>query len=242
MEHDECYFSAGSKILICGASGSGKSSFIVQSLKDGLFEDPIGSIFVAGPNEHSYVAQEIGKWLLSKRSKTKLYFQIGSPSLEECESWCNKNCTAGYGLLILDDLFIEAFKNLETVSLFTVNARQKKITVVITTHALSEKSASHLSVCNYNSNFLVVFKNLRGGKPIYNLGSEIFASGEAKTLVHIYQHATGALPYTYLCIDSRPTSPNCRRFVTCILEREQKEGLSQFYEIPNFCSCSECGS
>jgi hypothetical protein len=242
MEHAGSYFSAGSKILICGASGSGKSSFIVQSLKDGLFEDPIASILVAGPNENSYVAQEIWEWLVSKKSSTNLYFQIGPPSLEECDSWYNENCSEGYGLLILDDLFIETFKNLESVSLFTVNSRLKKITVVVTTHALSEKSASHLSVCNYNANFLIVFKNLRAGKPIYNLGTDIFASGEAKTLVHIYQHATGAEPYTYLCIDSRPTSTNCRRFVTRILEREQKEGLSQFYEIPNFCSCSECDS
>ena len=188
------------KWCLVGSSGSGKTNFCLQIIKNALriLDEPPSKILIIY-KEFQPIYLEFNNHI-----PTKIYNEDEIDLEKETEN--NKENL----LMICDDLYFSAKIN-EVADHFLIKARHRNTSWIVLTQSIFNHSA--LKNISRNSTHITLFKSVRLNEP------HIFFSQlrpkSSKVLQDIYKQATET-SYSYLDIDLSQTCPDRLRYKTDI--------------------------
>lgn len=156
-------FKSGTNILVYGVSGSGKTTFVLEILKQRLITDFPKKIF------YFYkVKQPFMDTFHKEFTNIKVEFIEGLPN-DELD---NGECVA-----VLDDLLLENQK--KASELFIFKSHHLNITVFFLTQNLYPKN-DHIRLMTLNAHYMVLFADMRSQRQINSLANQLFASNKSR--------------------------------------------------------------
>ena len=181
-------------LVLAGVSGSGKTHFCVELLKNasGIMEKP--------PSRVIYFYNQWSSPLFDELQRLHLVHEFvqGNPTMDQVREICSEHSNA---LFIIDDLALQT--NLDTAELFTVGRSKLDCNIIFMTQNLFERSGVFRTL-SINSSAICIFKMIRDKTTILNFAKQ-FAPGNTRWLLDAYKHATQQ-PYTYLFFDMHQRS------------------------------------
>lgn len=117
------------------------------------------------------------------------------------------------GLLMLDDLMVEASKSRDMTQLLTRDTHHSDLFTITLCQNLYPGGREQVSQ-NRNYHYAVLFKNPADTRYVKALGNRWL--GDSQAFWEIYKRATDN-PYGYLVVDNHPRTPEALRFRTHLL-------------------------
>lgn len=184
-------FTAGSPIMICGPTATGKTFWTNKLLSNDMFTQPVSSILYCYGVYQSFY---------DEMSIPNLTFHEGIPSSETIEELNDGK----FHIIVLDDLMEIIIKNTDTQNLFTKYCHHFKITAIFLTQNVFAQGPCSRSI-SVNTHILVLFANKRDESQAQRLGKQLYPDN-SKGFMEVYKDAT-SIPYGYLVVDCDPSSP-----------------------------------
>ena len=217
MSHDSCEgnmalvkFKPYSNYVVCGATQSGKSTFMFKLFKhmDSMFEchTPTQVLYCYGIYQPLY--DDI------KSACPFVTFKEGIPSASDIEKFASQQ---NHKVIVLDDLLGEVVQNVEMEKLFILGSHHKKLSVFFLQQNLYQQGRYSRTIA-LNTAYLILFRNIRDSSQILYLSRQISPSNP-QALVEAYKDAT-SIKYGYLVIDCSPHSDDRYRWRTKIWPEE----------------------
>ena len=122
--------------------------------------------------------------------------------------------------VIIDDLMKDATKNKDVSELFVEGAHHRNLSTTCVMQNLFNKGKENRTI-SLNSQYLVLFKNLRDQQQIATLARHIY-SGHSEKLLDASRRAT-EVPHRSLVVDSKQSTPDAQRLQTNIFSDEMTE-------------------
>lgn len=188
-------------MLVCGASGSGKSIFTRRLLHNNsnlVVNSPTRIVWCYGVWQSGFAQDDLG-----------IEYHCGLPTVDMLRE--------GNVLLVIDDLMQQAKSSTIVSDIFTKYSHHNNITCICLMQNLFPKG-SEIRNISLNSNYIVLMKNSRDAAQIRHLARQMYPGG-SKFLIKAYEDATKD-PYSYLLLDFRNTTPEYGRVRTGILPGE----------------------
>ena len=194
-------FKACSTMMISGATGTGKTTFIHRLLESkNTFTKPVSKIIYC---------YGVYQPLFDRMRKDIPNIEFHEGIFSELDYDGNRN------IIIFDDLASQIMNNKTVETYFTQGAHHKCYTVIFITQNLFSQGKCARTI-TLNTHYLILFKNLRDGQQILNLGKQIYP-GKGQILVEAYTDATSHA-YNYLVVDMSPHSEDRYRLRSNIFE------------------------
>ena len=168
-------------MLVCGASGSGKTQFTKKLIQE-------EQMFASKPKR---VVWCYGIWQPSF-TETSVEYHEGLPTHEILEQ--------GNMVLVIDDLMQEAKSSHIVSDIFTKHSHHRSITCICLIQNLFPKGSEMRNI-SLNADYLVLMKNPRDRAQIRHLAVQMYP-GNTKFLLSSYEDATKQ-PYSYIFLDCR---------------------------------------
>jgi GTPase SAR1 family protein len=176
----------GSKLLLIGKSGVGKSQFMERLIKYRNF------IFEPSDYRVIFVYKFEQPWFKDYRETIEFSHKLIPPDID------GERPT----LLFVDDLVENEFDDMQ--GWFLRNCRHLKTTITVNYQSLFNNSSAWRCI-SQNVDFLFLFYTARSAYQVSLLARQIFGSSEqAKQVVELY-HKCVAQPFGYLLFDLRPS-------------------------------------
>ena len=197
-------FKENFKLFISGCSGCGKTTFVVNMIKN------LEAVCKQPPNHVLYFYKEWQPKFDYMMKNLGVVFEEDNVSM------------AGYiqkltspTLVIFDDMMNSA--NLKEVAkLFTVHGRHMDLSLVFISQRLFNNNEFFRQI-SQNSDYICVFKNPRNAMEIRNLAMQI--TPQSLELLHIFKAATEK-PHSYLVINLTQDCPPQVKFVSNFFESD----------------------
>ena len=170
-------------MLVCGASGSGKSVFARKLIANRA----------AMTNPPQKIIWCYGVWQENFSNAKTITYHEGLPTPEILDE--------GNMILVLDDLMQQAKSSVVVSDIFTKYSHHRNITCICLMQNLFPKGRESRNI-SLNSNYIVLMKNSRDRAQIQHLARQVFPQNP-KFLVDAHEDATKA-PYSYLLLDFTP--------------------------------------
>lgn len=203
LSADELLFKHPFNMVIGGASGSGKTEWVMKFLKNysRLIAPTIDNVLYCYGVYNSNVLnmQELGVETHFGLPTEKMVRDRQKPLL-----------------LILDDLMLEAKSDFLDL-LFTRGSHHWDVSIMFITQNMFEKS---LKTARNNAHYLVLLRNPSGQLQIRNLGTQLFPRNLSYFL-DAYKDATQR-NFGYLLVDMHPSSSEMLRLRTNVLTGENQ--------------------
>lgn len=192
METYDASLKHPSSVIIAGQSGSGKTYFTRELLRNRKY-------FTPNPPKHVIYIYKEWQPLYDEMKKEKLidHFVSGMPSEDEIKEIMNTYKKNG-SILIFDDLMSDIGKSVENC--FTVYSHHLNCTVVLLIQSLFLECKSY-KTCSLNAHYIVLMKNKRDGASVSFLARQI-SPYNTRYITEAYLKATRK-PYSYLLFDLR---------------------------------------
>ena len=196
--------------VVCGATKSGKSTWIKRLLKERnhVFEAiaPTRVRYCYGTYDPSY------EHLTHNDQEVSIH--EGLPTKQQVLDWCKGQ---EHLLVVIDDLMSDVVTSRDIEELFTRGCHHNKISVIFVTQNLFAQGrvARNLAL---NTSYLVLFKNVRDRNQVTCLGRQVFP-GKTDRFLRAYEEATKPL-YGYLILDLTPKCPERFRVRTRTWHRQ----------------------
>jgi|GWRWMinimDraft_13_1066021.scaffolds.fasta_scaffold01072_2 GTPase SAR1 family protein len=192
METYDASLKHPSSIIIAGQSGSGKSYFTRELLRN-------KNSFTPKPPKHVIYVYKEWQPLYDVMLKEQLIdeFIRGMPSEEKIKSIMKKHKKDG-SVMIFDDLMSDIGKPI--ANCFTVYSHHLNCTVVLLIQSLFLESKSY-KTCSLNAHYIILMKNKRDGASVSFLARQI-SPYNTRYITEAYLKATRK-PYSYLLFDLR---------------------------------------
>jgi GTPase SAR1 family protein len=177
----------GSKLVMIGKSGSGKTFFCKQLIDHhmDLFEDP--------PHRIIMVYQYKQPWFSEPRYKNIEFYEKVIPDNISASN-------VGSTVLFLDDIEEDDFQIVH--SWFLRNCRPLKTTIIVNYQSLFVNS-SHWRSITSNLDFLILFYSIKASYQVKLFARQVFGDNEkAAAVSDLYQRCISE-PFGYLLIDLR---------------------------------------
>lgn len=207
-------FQHPANVLIVGPTGSGKTSFLEQALKNNQFEPaPERIVWIYSEMQKAY--EELGKraelgllgpcrqieFLKDDTDYGAIYDSM-DPSKEN--------------MLVLDDQMSEASSGgksalTELAKLFTKGSHHRRITIVFILQNAFEKGLRTVSL---QANYFVLMKNPREDAQVARLAQTMNRRMQ-RFLLDAFADATQE-PFSHMLIDMRQDTPNQLRYLTSV--------------------------
>lgn len=193
------HFNLSNRIVLVGSSGSGKTQFISNVLKnqDRLFDEKIDS------NYYLTSKKDFAGGIIESIPNIKI---IEGLELDELPS---------NSVVVLDDLMLDG--NLKNVGrLFIADARHRNIASFFVLHNLYPNDP-HARTITLNATHFIIFRNLRDRLQFAHFARQL--TPHWRELVDIYEKLS-LEPFSPLVIDLDQTTPSAFRFKSDILNSD----------------------
>lgn len=205
-------FEAGSCHITVGSSGTGKTCFIYELLKnkDVMFRDqpPIKIRYYYG------IYQDLFDEM--KREIPGISFQEGLPTEEELLEFCDP---PNHVLILIDDLMSNASKSDLVEKIFTRISHHKNCSCFyILQNAFVQ--GKHQVTINLNAKYLEIFRSPRSLMQLSYLNNQIFPN-KPNLLIDAYNDVMKNHKYGYVIVDVTPHCPDDLRVRTRIFPKEK---------------------
>ncbi len=214
-------FKENSSFIICGRSGSGKTTFIFELLKN------IDNMFTNEDNREIFILYCYGSWQpmfdLMKKQIPNIYFYKGLPDEDEINKVTSP--TSRHLILVVDDLMSKVISSQIILDYFTVKAHHQGTSVLYVSHNLFQQGKFSRAI-SLNAGYFILFQNPRGADQVRTLSSQIYP-GRNHAVVQAYKMAMEVRPYSYLVIDMTANVPEKLRMRTCIMPHE----VTRYYAL-----------
>lgn len=206
-------FKAPSSWLIAGASSSGKTTKLIEIIKN--FKE----LFVDDTRIQNILYfyktwQDTFESNFLKNNVREFINEIPSEeTIIEKTFYYQKR---GGSIVIIDDFMQEINKDIALI--FTALTHHKNLVVFFLTQNVFSRTPLFRDI-SLNSTYIMVFKNPRDGQQISNLARQL-KPGNSKFIVQAYREATKQ-PYTYILFDNHQSTPDILRVRSCILPNEK---------------------
>jgi hypothetical protein len=197
LEQSDLLFKHPFNMVVGGASGSGKTQWVLRFLEN-------HSRLISPPVDHVLYCYGIYNQSVLSLEKAGFETHFGLPTEKMIKEKPKPL------LLILDDLMMEAKSNFNDL-LFTRGSHHWGVSIIFITQNMFEKS---LKTARNNAHYLVLLRNPSGQLQIRNLGVQLFP-GRLGYFMDAYKSATEQ-NFGYLVIDMHPSSPDMVRLRTDI--------------------------
>jgi hypothetical protein len=195
-------FKAPFTCLLSGATSSGKTEWVHRLIENHR------TMISPAPEQILYCYGELTDRVLELR-KDGIMIHQGFPD----ETIQLKNV-----LLVLDDLMSEMQKHINFLNtVFTRGSHHWGCSVIFITQNLYHKD---LRMLKGNTHYLVLLRNHQGQHQIAILATQMYPS-QRKYFLEAYADATSE-PYSYLLVDSHPSTPDNERLSTKIFPGEKR--------------------
>lgn len=183
----------GGRLLVVGASGSGKTELVIKIVKK--YNCKFYKIIICGTAHHPIedIPEVRNKVLVSK--------DIIDPQSEI--DIFHKNDNKGI-LVIYDDNFLQA-ANDETVANVFIKGRHQSINAILISQNLFMPGKYARSI-SLNCTHFILLKQRDLGQ-IETLGRQLFGREKAKLFLSAYKRAVSEKPYGYILADVSITTP-----------------------------------
>jgi hypothetical protein len=189
-------------MLVCGPTSSGKTTFIINMLKNpGIFENRFHKILWCNKE---------------KNAIPKNLYGLNIDYIHEIpENFENPNGKPM--LIILDDMMTDAAANLKICELFTKGSHHRNLSIILITQNIFHQG-KYCRDISLNAKYIVVFKNPRDKTQFNHLARQIYPENTL-ALQRLYKEITQA-PHSYLFIDLSQGINESLRFRTDIFNKD----------------------
>jgi hypothetical protein len=195
---DEWYFHHPSFIIVCGSTFSGKSTWILQLLRERhmlIYPQIQRIIFVYSEEQPEYFRQ-------LRVIVPQIEFIKGLDPVEEYLHSLSANVN---NLLIFDDLFQEALSSKYFLDLTTKIGHHTSTSIIFTVHNMFQQSKFAKSISD-QAKYIVLFKNMRDVNQVKYLGQQVLGRGGGQILEHVVNEVTKSNKFGYVVLDMHPQS------------------------------------
>ncbi len=196
-------------ILVSGATGSGKTTFVSKLLSQHVFENVPEHIFYC----YSTYQEAFDRMTADNES---MIFHKGLPTEDAINSVC---ALKGHKLIILDDLMASLMNSPSIQELVTVKSHHCNASVIIIVQNAFQQGKFCRSI-SLNCHYLILLKNLRDLGQIALIGRQLFGAGKGKGFQQIYEDCMKQ-NFGYLLVDLSPRSKDLYRLRSHILPGEE---------------------
>jgi hypothetical protein len=213
QECEDILYKVGARVLMIGASGSGKTEFLLRLLDKSNRQD----YFEVAPSRILFCSHMKSSEITSGAAgvDSGVEFIAAIPD--------DDHVFDPYTLLIFDDMLTgsEFESNAEKlVSYFCRRCHHEKLYCFVTAQNLFSPN-KHFKTISRNANCLVLFKTYRNLQQIKILAQQLLGSGPLVT--EMYKRATQASKYGYLLLDFHPQTDESLRFKTNVFGDDNDE-------------------
>jgi hypothetical protein len=215
---DFVLFHIGSRVLVSGASSSGKSFFIKELIKkrQNFFEITPNRIIFCTHLDSKDVYKDELLALKNDRGEQLVHFQIGVPSEEEI--------LEPYTLIIFDDLLTSSDSNAylsQILCYFTIKSHHLMLYSFITTQSLFRNSNIFREITS-NCDYLVQLRSPRALNQLRSLASQILPPGQARLLVDVYRKVTKNSKYPHIVFSFHAQTPDILRILSNLFKENER--------------------
>lgn len=209
--------------LISGSSGSGKTTFVVNFLKNlNHLSHPLPERIVWIYGQWQPVYKTLNEWWKQQKGvETSLEFREGVRYVDEITSARDGKRK----LLILDDVMHEADDRV--TKLFTKGSHHLNISVMFLVQNLFYGGNREHRTISLNASYIVVFKNPRDARQIEILSNQMYP-GQSQFLREVFTDVTSNTPHAYILLDMKQSTPDALRVRSNIFPECHKECFSKF--------------
>ena len=198
-------FYKNSAVIVCGPSQSGKTTFILNCLRNLdtlMFDDHYHYVMPEGGIYYFYkVHQPIFEYL----STCGVEFIQGCPTIEHINEIVAKKQRSETAIIILDDLMIDVGNNSDVLNIFTEGVHNHNLFVFFLTHNFYHRGKYTLSISR-NSHYYVFTSHMSNITTVEQLGRRLYGHGSSQKFNEIYK-CIMETPYNCLLIDMHPKTP-----------------------------------
>lgn len=198
-------FYKNSSVVVCGPSQSGKTTFVLNCLRNIetlMFDEkyhytqPMGGI---------YYFYKVHQPIFNVLARAGVQFIKGCPDLLDIDAIVNKKRPEQTAMIILDDLMLEVGSNPAVLNIFTEGVHNSNLFVFFLTHNFYYQGKYTVSITR-NSHYYVFTNHLANISSIETLGRKLFGTGCAKIFHQIYKRVMET-PYNIMLFDMHPRTP-----------------------------------
>ena len=185
-------------MMVTGPSRSGKTQWVLRLLqqrRERIHPPVDGVVFCYAHWQAKY--DEL------QRTVPTTQFHRGLPSTKMMTSLRN-------GLLVLDDLMVQAVKDPSIMSIFTEGSHHNNLSVIFLMQNIFHKGANTRTM-GMNTQYMVLFKNARDQTQIRTLAMQMFPT-DWRDFLKYYEEETSK-PYGHVILDFHPSTQSSDRIV-----------------------------
>jgi len=212
---DFALFRVGARVLLVGASGAGKSQFLLRAIqqRQQCFEVPPNRVLFcshSGSALDNSDASGAGALVKEKNARgNKLVEFIDDVPGDEA-------ILEPYTLLVFDDLLsdVKGASYVEKLLPYYLRkAHHEKLYCFVTVQTLFPR-IKFFSTISENANYLILFRTPRSMQQIRHFATQIAGAGNSRLITDIYQMATKSKPYSYLYVSFHPQTDESVQFLS----------------------------
>lgn len=186
-------------IMVCGASASGKTSFVVDCIKHlkGMFATDIPGkiVYFYGVYQPLFETLEVCH---------NVQCIAGAPSAEDIDSIIESN-KPNSTLIVLDDLMDIVTQSEHLCKLFTEGCHHKNICTIFLTQNLYS-GGKYCRTIARNTHYFAFTKSPRNASSLRTLATQVFSGKKRRTVVDAYEDICDKNEHDVLLIDLHPQS------------------------------------
>ncbi len=214
-------FKENSSFIVCGRSGSGKTTFISKLLLHApeVFENKNGRALEILYCYSSY--QPLFDHM--KANIPSITFHKNLPDEELLEQKLKPE--KKHLILVVDDLMDQVLKSKLIYKFFTIRAHHEGCSIIYVSHNLFQQGEFAKTI-NVNAGYICLFQNPRGADQIMTISKQMFP-GKNNVVAQAFNVAMLAQRFGYLVIDNTPNVPQELMLRTCVFPSQ----VTRFYWI-----------
>jgi hypothetical protein len=210
-ENNASLFRIGARVLLVGASGTGKSRFLTDLIEKACDSEKSDVIFEKGPSKIYYCVHP-NSTDINKAHYSNIIVEYITEIPDDNFQF------EPFSVVIFDDLLSGAVQDKvaeKLLSFFCRRCHHEQLYCFLTVQNLFSPSKNCRTI-GLNANYIVLFKTYRNFHQIRYLANQLLG-GNAQTLSKMYADATSGKPFGYLFFDFHPLTDDQFRFKSTVL-------------------------
>ncbi len=191
--------------ILCGRTGSGKTTFIFRLLKNA------GEMFTNEFNRkiHILYCYTSNQPLFDKMKDEipNIRFHYGLPTKEDIERYGPPQTR--HLIIVMDDLMRQVIESYAMSDYFTIKAHHEGATVIFVSHNLFQQGRYSKTITG-NTGYFVLFENPRTADQMITLSKQVYPGMEG-IIARAYKLAMERQPYSYILLDMTTNVPDYLR-------------------------------